>query len=33
VGRLVAAAIVGALVGIGLARAFRARTGRTVKLR
>lgn len=32
-GRLVAAAIVGGLAGFGLARAFRARTGRTVKLR
>jgi hypothetical protein len=32
-GRLVVAAIVGVLAGIGLARAFRARTGRTVKLR
>jgi hypothetical protein len=32
-GRLVVAAVVGVLAGIGLARAFRARAGRTVKLR
>ena len=32
-GRLAVAAVVGLLAGIGLARAFRARAGRTVKLR
>ena len=32
-GRLIAAAVVGTLAAVGLARAFRARAGRTVKLR
>jgi hypothetical protein len=32
-GRLIVAALVGGLAGLGLARAFRARAGRTVKLR